>query len=170
MNNELSAGRIDTSLPSAKQFAIEALIEEYPTKDSALIAIEKQIIEAYEDEYPDVLETRREDVNRMIARLQAIYRKNFFPEMKVRWDVYPDNIGHFLSPGCYRCHNGRFVSDDGQTISDDCNNCHIILSQGNGEDGQMIDPGGLEFKHPVDIGESWRELACSECHTGTSQL
>ncbi|NIR47996.1 cytochrome C [candidate division KSB1 bacterium] len=170
VNNAFTAGRIDASLPGAKGIAIEALIEEYPTQDSALVAIEKQIIEAYEDEYPEVLETRQEDVNRMIASVQDIYRKNFFPEMKVRWDVYPDNIGHFLSPGCYRCHNGRFVSDDGDVISDDCNNCHIILSQGNGTDSQMIDPDGLEFKHPVDIEEAWRELACSECHTGTSQL
>ena len=90
--------------------------------------------------------------------------------MKVRWDVYPDNIGHFLNPGCYRCHNGSLVSEGGYRISNDCNSCHIILSQGKQTDGEMINPMGLEFKHPVDIEEAWKEMACSECHTGTSQL
>jgi RNase P subunit RPR2 len=24
----------------------------------------------------------------------------------------------------------------------------------------------LEFKHPVDIGEAWKETLCTDCHTG----
>lgn len=170
VNTALSVGEIDRTLPGAKRIAIESLIEEYATKDTAMLAIADKIKQSYADEYPEVLETRKKAVAKMIASVQEIYRANFFPEMKVKWEVYPDHIGHFLSPGCYRCHNGRFTSEDGSVISNDCNNCHIILSQGNGEDGQMIDPNGLEFKHPVDIGEAWKEMACSECHTGTSQL
>ena len=169
LNYAFSAGRIDPTLPSAKRIAIEALIEEYPTKDSALVAIKEYILSAYESEYPEVLETRRHDVERLIAETREIYRRNFFPEMGVRWDVYPDNIGHFVFPGCYRCHNGRFVSDDGRTISNACNNCHVIVAQGPpGQEETSLT--GLEFKHPVDIEEAWKEMACSECHTGTSQL
>ncbi len=170
MNNALSAGWIDTDLPSAKRIGIEALLGEYTRKDSALVSIRQQILQSYESEYPEVLEARKESVEKMIQGVQRIYEKNFFPEMKVRWDVYPDNIGHFLDPGCYRCHNGYFVSEEGETISSDCNNCHIILSQGREDEEQVIAPEGLEFKHPVDIGEAWKEMACSECHTGTSQL
>jgi hypothetical protein len=25
---------------------------------------------------------------------------------------------------------------------------------------------GLDFKHPVDIDEEWRESLCTDCHTG----
>jgi len=170
MNNAFTAGWIDPSLPSAKRIGIEALIEEYPSTDSAMVAIESQILAAYTDEYPDVLEERKDDVENLVEGVQEIYRRNFFPRMNVKWDVYPDNIGHFSNPGCYRCHNGSFVSEDGATISDDCSNCHIIIAQGTKEELQTIDPTGLEFRHPVDIGEAWKELACSECHTGTSQL
>jgi hypothetical protein len=170
VNMAFSAGWIDATLPSAKRIAIESLIEDYPSKDSAMIAIADQIKASYAEEYPEVLESRKVDVESMIAGVQEIYRRNFFPKMKVRWDVYPDNIGHFSSPGCYRCHDGRHVSEDGSVISNDCKSCHIILSQGNDADSQLIDPEGLEFRHPVDIEEAWREMACSECHTGTSQL
>jgi nitrate/TMAO reductase-like tetraheme cytochrome c subunit len=170
VNAAFDGGALDPTLPSAKRIAIEALIEEYPTTDSALVAIQAKIEQAYEEEYPEVLETRAPDLRKMIAGVQDVYRRNFFPEMGVRWDVYPDHIGHFTSPGCYRCHNGRFASEDGATISNDCNTCHAIISQGGGVDGQLISPNGMEFKHPVDIEEAWKEMACSECHTGTSQL
>lgn len=171
VNKALSTGAIDPSLSSAKRIAVEALIaEEYSTEDSAHIAIEQYIKEAYSDEYPELMETRQDDITRMVSATQNIYSKNFFPHMNVRWDVYPDNIGHFLSPGCYRCHNGRLVSEEGVAISSDCKSCHIILSQGTETDSLVIAPGGLEFRHPIDIGEAWKEIACSDCHTGTSQL
>ncbi len=88
--------------------------------------------------------------------------------MRVDWQAYPDNIGHTIFPGCYRCHDGQHRSSEGRVISHDCHACHTILAQG--ADGattsQLIGPAGLEFKHPVDIGEIWREMNCAECHTG----
>jgi hypothetical protein len=170
INQAFTAGWIDPTLPSAKRIGIQALIEEYSSPDSAMIAIKSQISEAYQNEYPEVAEARMDAIDKMIAGVQEIYRRNFFPRMKVRWDVYPDNIGHFLSPGCYRCHDGRHVSEDGAVIANDCTSCHIIISQGNDADSQIIAPEGLEFQHPADIDDAWKEMACSECHTGTSQL
>jgi hypothetical protein len=29
-----------------------------------------------------------------------------------------------------------------------------------------MEPKGLEFQHPEDIGEAWKEIKCSDCHTG----
>jgi hypothetical protein len=26
----------------------------------------------------------------------------------------------------------------------------------------------LEFRHPEDIGDMWKEMLCTECHTGVS--
>jgi len=170
VDNFLFNGRIDRSLPSIKRIAVESLIGELSTKDSALAAIGKRVRTAYAEEYPEVLEERSVDVDSAIAAVKEVYRRNFFPEMKVRWDVYPENIGHLSSPGCFRCHNGTFKSDDGKTISRDCRSCHIIISQGKTGAAEMINPGGLEFEHPEDIDGEWKETSCSECHTGTSQL
>lgn len=171
VNMAFEGGKMDPTLPGAKRIAIEALIGDYSTTDSALAAIADQINQAYAEEYPEVLDSRKADVEKMVLATQDIYRQNFFPEMQVKWDVYPNHIGHFMSPGCYRCHNGRFVSEDGATISNTCNNCHLIIAQGAEADLQeALNPSGLEFRHPVDIAEAWKEMACSECHTGTSQL
>ena len=56
--------------------------------------------------------------------LQDIYRRNVFPEMKVTFGTYPDNLGHTTSSGCFRCHDGSLVAKDGTSISSDCEYCH----------------------------------------------
>ena len=81
------------------------------------------------------------------------------------WDAYPNHIGHSEFNGCFRCHNGNHESEGGRVISRDCNLCHTILAQGNAENFETtsIDMP-LEFKHPVDIDEAWKEMACADCH------
>ena len=59
-----------------------------------------------------------------VAALQAIYRRNVFPAMKVTFGTYPDNIGHITSSGCFRCHDGSLTAKDGSTINADCEYCH----------------------------------------------
>jgi hypothetical protein len=89
-----------------------------------------------------------------------------FPEMKVSWKEYPDHIGHMITPGCFRCHNGDHQNEQGQSITRDCNSCHTIIAQGPGRDVTSVNTGGLEFKHPEDIDEEWKETRCNECHEG----
>lgn len=148
VNVAMATGRISTNIPYIKKLAVEALTAEYATTEEAMQKIaEKVPAEA-------------------VAEVQKIYRQNFFPEMKVNWRVYPNNIGHTIFPGCYRCHDGKHKSADGRLISHDCNACHTILAQGRGEQLQQISAAGFEFQHPTDIGDMWREINCAECHTG----
>ena len=93
------------------------------------------------------------------------YSKHFFPFMKANWDAYPIHIGHSEFNGCFRCHNGQHESEDGKVISRDCNLCHTILAQGTMDNLETTTvDNSLEFKHPVDIGEAWKEMACTDCH------
>ena len=62
-----------------------------------------------------------------IATVQALYRRNVFPEMNVTWGTYPDNKGHITSNGCFRCHDGGHTAKDGSAISGDCELCHKQL-------------------------------------------
>ncbi len=67
-----------------------------------------------------------------------------------------------------RCHEGNHESEDGLKISHDCTTCHAILSLSlNGEKEMSTTSDGLEFKHPEDIDEAWKEIGCYECHDGT---
>jgi cytochrome c peroxidase len=68
--------------------------------------------------------------------------------------------------GCFRCHDDKHVSAEGKVISKDCNSCHTIMYQGTGPRPEVLSATGLEFRHPEDIGDAWRETHCRDCHTG----
>jgi hypothetical protein len=160
VNVAMGTGRLDPSLPFIKMNSVEVLTVEYKNSAEALKKIETSLLEKYKD-YPD-----KNKVNKAIKEIQKIYSQNFFPEMKVDWRTYPNNVGHTIYPGCYRCHDGKHTSSDGKVISHDCSSCHMIIAQGSEQPPKLIAPQGLEFEHPVDIGDVWKEMNCAECHTG----
>jgi hypothetical protein len=159
--------RIDRTLPGVKSAAVKAMAGEYETSEDALKGIANSMTEYYREQHPDVYAQRRGTVDEAIVETQAAFSRSIFPEMKVKWSEYPDNIGHFNFPGCMRCHQGSHKSPEGLVLTHDCNACHSILSQGTGERAQVsASHEGLEFLHPEDIGDAWREALCSDCHTG----
>ncbi|MBD3334471.1 MAG: cytochrome C [Candidatus Eisenbacteria bacterium] len=167
VDTALLTRRIARDLPSIKEVAVGAMEEDYATTEEAMQGIATAIGSFYELEHPELYAAREADVESAILVVQDLFSKNIFPEMKVRWSAYPENIGHFTSPGCDRCHNMNLVSSGGKQITTDCNACHAIMAQGAGDRRMAATTEqGLEFVHPVDIGEAWREVGCYECHTG----
>ncbi len=166
VNTAIRAGRIALNLPFIKEKAVKALVKTYPGTEDAFSGISTTLTKFYETKYPGLAKTDSQGVAATVAEVQSIYRHNFFPDMKVNWRVYPDNIGHMNFPGCYRCHDGNHVSAEGKTISHDCNACHIIIAQGP-EGKPETNLAGLEFKHPVDISDAWQQMRCSDCHDGS---
>jgi hypothetical protein len=83
--------------------------------------------------------------------------------MKSDWKAYPNNIGHLMWAGCFRCHDGNHKSADGKAITDSCDACHSILAQGSGAELLQLTPGGQPFKHPAGDYDN----TCNECHDGT---
>ena len=107
----------------------------------------------------------QDKVEQAIRNIAIMYERNFFPEMKSRWDAYPDNIGHMISLGCFRCHDNQHKAPTGEVISRKCTLCHIITEQGiDGKIQKSTD--GLEFQHPWDGDDSWKTTNCTDCHTG----
>jgi len=160
VNLSLSTGRLSAALPSIKQLAVSALSAPYPSTEAALRAIADTLSAAYRGR------ADRAAVNEAIAEVQQLYQENLFPEMGVSWRAYPDNIGHMMFPGCFRCHDGDHRSADGRAVSHACDVCHVIIGEGSGAETETISPQGLAFRHPVDIGSAWTEMACTECHSG----
>jgi hypothetical protein len=161
----LVSGDIANDLPDIKSVAMGLYIEDYPTKDSAFNAISSQINEYYELMYPELIESRKNDIAQAIASMQKGYSQNFFPHMKVKWSEYPNHLGHLETEGCYRCHNDKHTSAQGKVISRDCNLCHDITAQGTKDNLEISNvTAPLEFVHPVDINEVWRQQHCSDCH------
>jgi hypothetical protein len=159
LDTALWLNQIDASIPSVKLNAANALVASTETETEAqgydLIAA--RLSKDYEN-YGN-----QEAVKKAIAETQNIFLNNIFPEMKTSWKVRPDNIGHHVWPGCFRCHNGEHVSAGGETITRNCNACHTIVAQGF-EPNISTKLEGLEFDHPG--GEVPQEMICSDCHTG----
>lgn len=167
VNSLLITDSIPKVLPEIKSLSMELCEPEYGTTDSAMDAIAGGIKSFYEENYPEMAEYDSVLINRAIRGLQGAYKQNIFPEMKVRWSAYPNNIGHLEFDGCFRCHNGNHISDSGNVIPRKCTVCHLINAQGPKENMEFASFGqSLEFKHPLDIDEAWKESLCTECHTG----
>ncbi|MBI4549176.1 MAG: NapC/NirT family cytochrome c [Ignavibacteriae bacterium] len=164
VNHVMALGWIDPKLPHVKSVAVKALENPYSSKQIGLDSIKIEIEEFYKSNYPGLAISKKEEIERTIAEVQKIYTRNYFPEMKVDWKRFTDNIGHLYYPGCFRCHDGKHVSDDGKVLSKDCNTCHTILAQQFEKDTLRISLGGIDYKHPVDIGDAWKEMNCNECH------
>lgn len=158
LDMSLTAGRIDAAIPSIKAHAVKALAGTYATEAEALAAIDRDLRAAHPGDAR---------IDAAIREVQALYSGNFFPEMKVRWDKYPNHIGHRITPGCFRCHDDKHVSESGRRISKDCKVCHTILAQGPGKELASYTSAGLEFEHPEDIGDDWKTERCDSCHTGS---
>jgi hypothetical protein len=161
----IASGEIPVELPEVKLLAMQVFNTPFTTRDSGNMAIEESVRDFYTTGYPAVMASQPDLVDRAVDGFKAGFAKNFFPEMKVSWDHYPNQIGHIEFNGCFRCHNGNHESEEGEVISRDCNLCHTILGQGTVDNyiTTSIDQS-LEFVHPVDIDEAWREFTCADCH------
>ena len=103
-----------------------------------------------------------------ITELETIYATTIFPERKADWREYPSNIGHKDWPGCFRCHDDKHKTAQGEAVrSSDCTSCHTIIAQGSGASLETLSAKGLTFKHPG--GELDDTLTCSDCHNGGIQ-
>lgn len=168
LNDGLTAGYIEKSLPGIKSLAMELVSKKFSTKDSSLEYIAKEINNYYSEKYPDIYNSRKQLIEKSITGIQLGFSKNIFPEMNVYWSKYPNHIGHMHFNGCFRCHNDSHTSKEGKTIPRDCNLCHTIIAQGKGADRQVTTiENSLEFLHPGDVGDVWKSSLCIDCHSDT---
>jgi hypothetical protein len=164
VNHVMALGWINPALPNVKSIVVKALENPYTTKQIGLDSIKTVVEGYYAQNYPAIAASQKIQIDSAIEQTQKIYSRNYFPEMGVSWKHYPDNLGHLYYKGCFRCHDGKHVSESGKVLSRDCNTCHTILSQQFEKDTLRISLGGIEYKHPVDIGDAWKEMNCSDCH------
>jgi nitrate/TMAO reductase-like tetraheme cytochrome c subunit len=125
----LVEGRIDKTLPFIKREGARAL---YPVNTSLEVAYQKvdAIVDFYINNYPAVYSTKKAAIDKAITELKHVAVLTTFPEMKVSWASYPNNIGHQTSEGCFRCHGKLVDSKGGQvgkTIDVSCDLCHYPI-------------------------------------------
>jgi len=164
VNLSMSLGRIDETLPYIKNMAVNVLDAGYSTKKNGLDSIAFAINDFYNTNFPSVAIEKKEKISLAIEEIQKIYNRNYFPSMRVSWKEFPNHISHLYDSGCFRCHDGKHFTDDGEMIRRDCNLCHTIIAQTTSKGEKLVSMSGIDFVHPEDLGTDVKNLICVECH------
>jgi len=128
IDSAMLQGLINPSLPYIKREAMQALNTPAASLDAAFAKVEA-IGDFYKTNYPDLANYKQTQITTAIDQLKKVATLTTFPDMKVDWTSYSDNVSHVNSPGCFRCH-GKLVATSGpqkgQTLSADCTLCHYF--------------------------------------------
>ena len=129
VDEAIANGLIDRSLPFIKRESLRIIGAEHESHEAAREAITAELTGFYTENYPEVASERAADIDAIANVLGDIYSVNIFPQMNVWWDTYPNHIGHEQSDGCFRCHRRSMRTAERKQISDDCDNCHVLLAE-----------------------------------------
>ena len=165
VNKLMLLGNVSPEIPFIKKAAMESLKNPFSTLELAMSSIQDTILSFYKNNYPEIFEQYKSQIKTSIESIKAEYKLNNFPFMKASSSNYANHIGHLETNGCFRCHSDTHISSKGEKISKDCNLCHTIIGQGPGKNITYVPENQtLEFVHPVNIDDAWKEYFCSECH------
>lgn len=141
IDQAILAGEISPTLPFVKKTAVSILKQEYASSKDADAKIPVAFENFYKNNYAQLYSERRGDVSRAAQAVQAAYDHNVFPEMKVSWGTYANNLGHTDFTGCFRCHDEAHTSTKGTTITQDCSACHNLLASDEKNPKILVDLG-----------------------------
>ncbi len=170
IDEALRKNLIPDDLPYIREQAHDVLNRLYVTDEEARDAIES-LFAYYANNYPEVYAERKDEIGMTIDTLKEIYGQFVFREQKIDWDTHSDNLGHKYDPGCFRCHDGKHLTGEGEAIRLECNLCHSIPVQV--DDASLVTqielPRGPE--PPSHTHSSWITLhgrsidnSCAACH------
>jgi len=128
VDRAINEGLIDRSLPFVKREGLRLIDAEYTSHEEARAVIDEELQTFYAENYPEVATEKADAIDAAATALGDVYAVNVFPSMQVWWDTYPNHIGHEQSPGCTRCHSRRMRTANRAQISNDCDNCHVLLA------------------------------------------
>jgi len=121
----LAQGTLSAQVPYLRSEALKALSAAYPDTGTALTAL-SHFTETYRTAYPTLYPSYAAELEQAAQVLPELYRLSAFPEYGVSGESYPDHTGHEDGTGCFRCHDGKHLSADGQRVTRNCTACHGI--------------------------------------------
>ena len=161
----LEEGRIDRSLPYIRREGVRIITEkEYPSHEAAREGIDAAVKAFYAQNYPDVAASPA--VEQAGKALGDAYAWNNFPHMKVTWNLYPNHIGHQQTPGCFRCHDNKHKTADGEKIGKKCGTCHNLVVEEE-SNSPLLQELGLQEAPPEPPAATGNGAGDAAAGTGT---
>jgi len=179
LDQAIAQGLLDRRLPFVKAKAMDLLNRAFVSTEDADLLVE-QVRAEYENDYAWIAATRPESIAQAEEFMKGIQkqfmadlmRRQRFDTGPISWMSFPDNGGHTTFAGCFRCHDGKHRTAEGDAIPLDCNLCHnipVIVREGEPppdvlalSDVPQPDSHGQSsfiLEHPSLIDES-----CESCH------
>ena len=127
VDDAIATGRIDRSLPSAKQRAVDLIAASDKLSgpyDERAKALDKLIAEsaAKAAAKPE----RKEAEAKFETAMKEIVLASTFDAPGITWRSFPQHTGHKDFAGCFRCHDGKHFDDKGNAIRLQCTLCHDL--------------------------------------------
>jgi hypothetical protein len=124
----ITRGAISGNLPFIKKTGLALIQAQYQSQEDATVKITAGLNDFYRAKYPEVFAQRSNDIHSAAGALTAVFGGNVFPDLKIKWGTYPNNLGHADYPGCFRCHDENHATVDKKTITQDCAVCHNAIA------------------------------------------
>jgi nitrate/TMAO reductase-like tetraheme cytochrome c subunit len=171
VSQAIRKGLLAGDLPHLVEQSILLLREDYQDKASALVAMES-LETYYQENYPDVFAGRKDDISQAVSVLKEIFDLSVYPEQKSDWDTHSNNMGHKIDPGCFRCHDGKHLTEDNEAIRLECNICHSIPVVGDPtsltteiELASGPEPDSHTLTNWMTLHGKAKDETCTACHT-----
>jgi nitrate/TMAO reductase-like tetraheme cytochrome c subunit len=173
MDDAMSKKLIDPSIPEIHAKGVEVLSKQYTNQEEGLKAI-GALDDFYKSGYADFYNSHEDAVKTAITQIQTIYKETVFIDQKVNWDTHPNNLGHIMTAGCFRCHDGKHLDAKQQAIRLECNLCHAIPVVANQQDfvtkieiSRGPEPDSHRNPNWISMHNKVFDQSCSACHTTT---
>lgn len=174
MDAALARGQVDSTIPYIKWQGSQILSQDYTSLDAGMKAVEG-IEEWYRSNQPAYYAANAQKVQEAVIAVKGIFSQTVFPNLKVGWQTHPDNAGHLEFPGCFRCHDGKHVSPQGQTVRLECNVCHSIPEVVTGDDTAPVlsvdrpgEPASHKDSNWIARHRFVFDESCAGCHNVTN--
>ena len=125
VDQTLADGQVSIDLPYIKESMLELLQAPYQNQEEALVAV-STMRQQYEEAYPEAAAAYPQEIQQAQQVAEELIKQLVFEEPGVTWASFPDDNKHKDFPGCFRCHDGKHLTSDGESIRLHCNICHSI--------------------------------------------
>jgi hypothetical protein len=125
IDQAMTEGRISADLPYVKAELLALLTADYANQQDALAAVDA-LPARYQTDHPEEAAAFAPGIEQAVEVAKELVTRIVFEDPGVTWQSFPNETGHKYFPGCFRCHDGKHLSAEGESIRLHCNICHSI--------------------------------------------
>lgn len=170
VSRALVEGRLSRDLPYIAREITTLVSDDHPDPAEAQAAVESWK-ESYRAAFPSAAANQAAEIDQAAEVAAELMTQLVFAQPGISWRSFPNHTGHDEFAGCFRCHDGKHLSEEGESIRLHCNICHSVpVTTPAGGDPPSLPAASLqepESHLETNFMADHRFLAnggCAQCH------